>query len=72
MVVQRGLLAGACLTKISSLNDQDDLQAEDFYSLNADVKAAGEAATEAARNGRDFPDVEGLASERQGGRRAQG
>ena len=46
-------------------------QAEDFYSLNADVKAAGEAATEAARNGRDFPDVEGLASER-GGRRAQG
>ena len=72
MVVQRRLLAGACLTKISSLNDQDDLQAEDFYSLNADVKAAGEAATEAARNGRDFPDVEGLASERQGGRRAQG
>ena len=57
---------------LSSLNDQDDLQAEDFYSLNADVKAAGEAATEAARNGRDFPDVEGLASERQGGRRAQG
>ena len=55
-----------------SLKDQDDLQAEDFYSLNADVKAAGEAATEAARNGRDFPDVEGLASERQGGRRAQG
>ena len=57
---------------LSSLNDQDDLQAEDFYSLNADVKAAGEAATEAARNGREFPDVEGLASERQGGRRAQG
>ena len=57
---------------LSSLNDQDHLQAEDFYSLNADVKAAGEAATEAARNGRDFPDVEGLASERQGGRRAQG
>lgn len=48
----------------------DCSQAEDFYSLNADVKAAGEAATEAARNGRDFPDVEGLASER-GGRRAQ-
>ena len=71
-MVQRGLLTGACLTKISSLNDQHDLQAEDFYSLNADVKAAGEAATEAARNGRDFPDVEGLASERQGGRRAQG
>ena len=46
-------------------------QAEDFYSLNADVKAAGDAATEAARNGRDFPDVEGLASER-GGRRTQG
>ena len=57
---------------LSSLNDQDHVQAEDFYSLNADVKAAGEAATEAARNGRDFPDVEGLASERQGGRRAQG
>ena len=38
--------------------------------MNADVKAAGEAATEAARNGRDFPDVEGLARER-GGRRAQ-
>jgi syndecan 1 len=49
----------------------DCSQAEDFYSLNADVKAAGDAATEAARNGRDFPDVEGLASER-GGRRAQG
>ena len=48
-------------------------QAEDFYSLNADVKAAGDAATEAARNGRDFPDVEGLASESErGGRRAQG
>jgi len=51
----------------------DCSQAEDFYSLNADVKAAGDAATEAARNGRDFPDVEGLASESErGGRRAQG
>lgn len=33
--------------------------AEDFYGLNDDVKAAGEAASarlEAERNGRDFPD----------------
>ena len=28
------------------------IQAEDFYSLNADVKAAGEAATELSREGR--------------------
>ena len=55
----------------NNFDEKTFFQAEDFYSLNADVKAAGDAATEAARNGREFPDVEGLASER-GGRRAQG
>jgi hypothetical protein len=45
------------------------LQAEDFYSLNADVKAAGDAATEAARSGRKLD----LAVETSGsgGRRSQ-
>ena len=63
------MLTGDFLFRIL-LRQNPFFQAEDFYSLNADVKAAGDAATEAARNGREFPDVEGLASER-GGRRAQ-
>jgi len=51
--------------------------AEDFYSLNADVKAAGEAATDAAREGRSFPDPGSLGEysetreERQGRRQGR-
>merc|ERR1712127_596303 len=44
----------------------DCSQAEDFYSLNADVKAAGEAATE-AREGRILEGVEERASKRSQG-----